>query len=75
MRPERGREANDSANTFRYTVAVVVDAFQPGGVVFGLGGGVKIWYLVFGADPSRARAGINPFTRHPMTFVRWKLKR
>jgi hypothetical protein len=37
--------------------------------------GVKIWDLMFERDPSQARAGINPFTRQPMTFVPSKIKR
>lgn len=37
--------------------------------------GVKIWDLMFEPDPARAMAGINPFTREPMTFVPSKIKR
>jgi hypothetical protein len=36
--------------------------------------GVKIWELMFEPDSGRARTGINPFTRQPMTFVPRKRK-
>ena len=37
--------------------------------------GVKIWELMFEPDPSRARTGINPFTKEPLTLVPNKLRR
>lgn len=37
--------------------------------------GVKIWDLMFEPDPSRARTGVNPFTKEPITLVPNKLRR
>jgi len=36
---------------------------------------VDIWNLMFEPDPENSKAGINPFTKAPMTFKAMKLRR